>query len=132
MLSLNMCKVAWDLGYKDVKIDKEKIIEELKVKSQEGVTQKIIQTPYFTANWLRIPPRGIKEITNDGPHIFVVVNGEGYLETENSKVKLQRELTDFDTFCRTGSCYAGIMHDSVKKYSLQNLSQEELIILQAN
>jgi hypothetical protein len=91
----------------------------------------IVTTPYFSAEWIRIPPGRRFETANSSPHILVAVSGKGRIVSEDSCIRLLAIPSDFATFSQEKTCNAVIVHATTSWYALENNGDIPSIVLAA-
>ena len=93
--------------------------------------ESIVDTPFFSADWLRVEPGEMRTWENDGPGILVAASGSGRLTVADALCTLQTRATTFEEFGRKQACYAVIMHGDTSEFSLQNEGTRPLVLLSA-
>src|SRR4030042_5025190 len=117
------------LGFVDYSRYGKRVVEEALRKPKTGKIVNIITNKYFSADWINLHPMEKLSLQGNAPHILVVVNGHGKISSASSELSLQTRATTFEEFKKTNSCYALVVHDSTKEYSIENKGESELILL---
>jgi hypothetical protein len=107
------------------------IINKYLKKSQGEEVQNIIKNDYFSADWIRVKPKEKLTLQSKIPHILVTASGCGIITSENSELLLQTKATTIEEFKENSTCYALVVHDSTKQYSIENKGKFELVLLKA-
>ena len=124
------------LGYIDYSLWGEKLLVQTLCRPKplgtlSGGQELIVETPWFSARWLPVPPGGTVSVREDLPHVLICVRGSGRLSAPGCDLRLESRPTTFREFSETGGCYAGIVHGETEAYSIENTETEPMRLLAA-
>ena len=91
----------------------------------------LVKTPWFRVDWIRVDESQSMTINVDKPHILAMASGRAELESPCSHVTLQTHATTFKHYFETRACYAVVIHDELKSYTLRNNGKEPALMLAA-
>ncbi len=93
--------------------------------------QHIVNTPYFSAEWICTPPGEKFETDNARPHVLVAACGAGTLESAGSRMNLAPGPSSFGIFSNTRTCAAVVVHATTDHYTVTNDSADPQMLLAA-